>query len=602
MDFLLADPPKLHVAAQRCFDFDVQQRDQDQGKRQCRSFQNPESFIVHKVWSFAWHLLSLAMNFLLLIVGLSPAWARGSRVVETPLGRVLGRDYGEFLAFKGIPYAERPKRFAAPQSKQPWSPSILNGSAFRSSCIHGFSHHDEDPLESYDESEDCLFANVWIPKTIFKQPLPVLVFIHGGGFARNSGSDPNFWGDRAVTNPDAPAVLVTFNYRLGIFGFFSSEEGVANVGFRDQQLLLRWVQENIRAFGGDPQKVLLMGQSAGAMSVMCHLAAPGSAGLFQSAMANSPVGLYYRHRQENAKFVNLVARALLCRGNTTACLRQRPAKALRDVDVIPEYLRHFTAPCPECANVLAWLPIIDSETLPMNPLVAIERGVHNKVPTILSTVTNETLAFVPTLLMKMANNPLSYQEILALLFEDRARQVREHYDKSPDTQQMPWGERAGVATTDALMTCYARYAARALSHFAPVFLSLFMVQPHSSQMHLNKICIEGPPKGAACHASDISYQIPTSSRMTLRSHVGYANEMEKNFSVRYSESIIRFAEGQRTSTAFTPYNASDLTTTWKLESVGTMESYHGDHCDFLEAIGYTDVWKSQKSGTEAIVL
>ncbi|CAK9118105.1 unnamed protein product [Durusdinium trenchii] len=531
--------------------------------------------------------MSAMIPWLLLVGLLCPTLARE---VQTPLGKVLGRDYGDFLAFKGIPYAEQPGRFEAPRAKLPWT-GTLNGTAFRSSCIHGFSHHDEDPSESYEESENCLFANVWVPKA-FQEPLPVVVFIHGGGFLRNSGSDPNFWGDRFVTNPSNPAILVTFNYRLGVFGFFSWNGTVANVGFRDQQLLLKWVHQNIEAFGGNPQKVLLMGQSAGAMSVMCHLAAPGSAGLFQSAMANSPVGLYYRNREENTKFVQLVAEAMLCTGNITSCLQDRPAKALRDVDVVPEYLRHFTAPCPECANVLAWLPIIDSETLPMNPLVAIERGLHNRVPTIISTVTNETLAFVPTLLMRMGNNRLSYEKVLAVLFDDRALKIQDHYARSPDTSRMSWAERAGVVTTDALMTCYARYAAQALSLFGQAYLSTFMVQPHSSQMHKDKICIQGPPDGATCHASDIAYQIPASKRMSLRTQVGYVNDKELNFSTLYAASIIDFASGR---SLFVPYNSSGVSTYWNLEGSGRIQYYHYDHCNFWEEIGYTDVWKSHKS-------
>ena len=190
----------------------------------------------------------LRFNVMWLLLLICPALALDSLEVETPLGKVLGKDYGGFLAFKGVPYSEPPQRFEAPHAKLPWT-GTWNGTKFGNSCIHGFSHHDPDPLESYVESEDCLYANVWVPKGKELQPLPVVVFIHGGGFVRNSGATPNFWGDAFVTNEEAPAILVTFNYRLGIFGFFSWNGTAANVGFQDQQLLLRWVQQNIRAFG-----------------------------------------------------------------------------------------------------------------------------------------------------------------------------------------------------------------------------------------------------------------------------------------------------------------------------------------------------------------
>ena len=507
--------------------------------------------------------------------------------METPLGKVLGKDYGNFQAFKGVPYSEKPRRFEAPEAKLPWT-GTWNGAKFGNSCIHGFSHHDEDPLESFVESEDCLFANVWVPKIEQSKLLPVVVFIHGGGFVRNSGATPNFWGDAFVTDSEAPAILVTFNYRLGIFGFFSWNGTTTNVGFQDQQLLLRWVQQNIKAFGGNPNKVLLMGQSAGAMSILCHVAAPGSAGLFHSAMSNSPVGLYYRNRAENDEFVRSVAHALLCTGNVTSCLQNRPAKALRDVDVVPEYLKHFTT-CPECANALAWLPIIDPETLPLNPLVAIERNVHNKVPTIISAVTNETLAFVPTLLFEAGNNRLAYDEVLRVFFDDRAKLVQDHYTNN----SLSWAERLGVATTDALMTCYGRYVARALARSGPSYLSTFMVQPHSSQMQHNKICVQGPPAGASCHAADISYQIPVSQRMASRTHLYYANEKESTLAASYARSIINFANGQ--SLPFVPYSqADDLSTSWNLDGPGKLQHYHHFDCDFWEGIGYADVWKSLK--------
>merc|ERR1719221_300344 len=131
-----------------------------------------------------------------------------------------------------------------------------------------------------------------------------MVFVHGGGFMLRSGSYPAYWGDGVVADRDGLAVLlVTFNYRLAIFGFFSSDDAGANFGFQDQQLLLRWVQQNIAAFGGDPSRVTLFGESAGAMSVVCHLASPGSQGLFHRAIVHSSIGLHYRTPAENAPFV-----------------------------------------------------------------------------------------------------------------------------------------------------------------------------------------------------------------------------------------------------------------------------------------------------------
>lgn len=521
--------------------------------------------------------------------------ASGFQEVRTPLGVVRGKNYGQFLAFKGIPYAEKPLRFASPAPKLPWN-GTFDGTHFGDACVSSGSHQDKDPLESYRESEDCLVANIWVPKGALNHSLPVVVWIHGGGFMMRTANYAGYWGDGFASNPGPSAILVTFNYRLGIFGFYSSEDTGANAGFQDQQMLLRWVQENIKSLGGDPRRVTLSGQSAGAMSVVCHLAAPGSQGLFHRAIANSPVGLYYRSPAENAPFVLTVAKVVGCSHATdlTECMRSRSWELLKLADIAPEYLFNLQNSCPECDNWLPWMPVVDGKTLPMSPVDAIRRGVHNKVPTIVSTTRNETLAFVPTALMKIADNPVAYEEAMSILFKDRAAQIKSHYRASPDTARMRRGaDLVGVITTDAMMTCYSRYMVRLLSQHARAYLSTFMIAPHSSEMHLNNVCVRGPPDGATCHASDVAYMLPSSARMAERTKITYASQAEERLAQEYTAALIGFASGQ--DGPFEAYSsATDMSTSWHVAGPNMTAGYHQSHCDFLESLGFKEnPWGSE---------
>lgn len=417
-----------------------------------------------------------------------------------------------------------------------------------------------------------------------------------------TGNFPGYWGDGFVTTAEAPpAILVTFNYRLGIFGFYSSEDVGTNFGFQDQQLLLKWVQENIGAFGGDPSRVTLSGQSAGAMSVICHLASPGSRELFHQAVSTSPVGLHYRSPKENAPFVRTVAEAVGCdrATNLTRCMRSRSAIELKLADIVPEYIFHLMNPCYECDNILAWLPVVDGKILPMSPVEAFRLGLHNKVPTLISTVRNETLAFVPTLLRTVANNSLGYRLTMKVLFRDRALAVERHYAVSSDTAQIQDRSLlAGWASTDALMTCYSRYLVKVLSQYAPTFLSTFMLAPHSSEMHVDQICVLGPPDGATCHAGDIAYFLPASARMTRRTGVGYKNKQEAQFAQMYTAALIDFVYGKRTD--YLDYaNSSDVGVSWDVGGLGRTVEYHKAHCDFLESIGFVDAPWGASPGNDA---
>ena len=199
-------------------------------------------------------------------------------VAETAYGPVRGTDDGRVMCWKGVRYAAPPLgelRFRAPQPPQPWT-EPADATRFGKTCP-------QPPVPNFPMNlgagpdEDCLRLNIWAPSGT--QPgdgKPVMVWLHGGAYVLGSGSQPYYNGQRLAADGDV--IVVTCNYRLGVFGFLDlSEVGFdANVGLRDVLAALRWVQSNIAAFGGDPQRVTVFGESAGAGLVTTLLAVPAA--------------------------------------------------------------------------------------------------------------------------------------------------------------------------------------------------------------------------------------------------------------------------------------------------------------------------------------
>eukprot|EP00946_MAST-07B_sp_MAST-7B-sp1_P004630 g4630.t1 len=332
--------------------------------------------------------------------------------VDVPgLGRATGIDAGDFYAFLDIPFGLSTAgnfRWRPPRPAGSWANGSLDATAYRDGCAGANMGGDPVGPDSQSYSEDCLNLRIWTPPE--RDPdslLPVAVWLHGGGFMFGTTGDPMYDG-RAYAR-DHDTVLVSMNYRLGALGFLATPNSggdpihdlSGNYGLLDQQLGLQWVQQHITAFGGDPNRVLLFGQSAGAMSIVCHLASPASRGLFHAAEIRSPVGLHYQDTAEAKAHARTLATSLGCLPvgeGIVPCLRGKTSDEIISKQLVPEYLRHLTDP-GHGINWLEWVPTIDGKLLPEEPHdIIVNNGSWNRVPLVIGSMRNETNAWLPPML------------------------------------------------------------------------------------------------------------------------------------------------------------------------------------------------------------
>jgi len=281
------------------------------------------------------------------MLGIPPVlWGASAPRVKTDAGVLEGKQVGSVHAFLGIPYA------APPVGDLRWKPpvpltkggGVRKATEFGAHCMQGKVFGDMN-FRDAGGSEDCLTLNVWVPAKASAKKLPVMVWIYGGGFVAGTTSEARQDGTRLTQQG---VIVVSMNYRLGIFGFFvhpelakeSAHEAAGNYGLLDQVAALHWVHDNIAAFGGDPGNVTIFGESAGSFSVSAQMASPLAKGLFQKAIGESggaffSGGLPFEPRSaREEKDAKLVRSKLGV--STLAELRALPAQKLLDAFSPPQ--------------------------------------------------------------------------------------------------------------------------------------------------------------------------------------------------------------------------------------------------------------------------
>jgi len=284
-----------------------------------------------------------------------------TEIIETKSGRIHGYCENGLEIFKGVPYAEPPVedlRLRPPVAREPWN-DVLNAIQYGPCSFQGYSQLEEWFGKLQPESEDCLNLNIWTPATDNKKR-PVMFWIHGGAFVIGGGIDPMYDGS-SLAKKDV--VVVTINYRLGILGYLHIPGETVNVGQFDQILALKWVQDNIELFGGDPDNVTIFGESAGGYAVVALSAMPAAKSLFRRVIAQSAP---FINPEANGKVTKGIMRQLRLKKDDIEGLRK-----LTPEKIIEAQNKYFEK---NPTDILALRPIIDGDTIPIHPLKAFQNG------------------------------------------------------------------------------------------------------------------------------------------------------------------------------------------------------------------------------------
>jgi len=486
-------------------------------------------------------------------------------VIELDNGAVVGSTAGNYAIFKGVPYAKPPigeLRWRPPVELDPWPEAIqakkypsaawqlgVDTKLFIAEIINqsGFSTVKRNLFKALfsrfgqsSESEDCLYLNIRTPSEKKQTGLPVMIWIHGGDHQDGSGNGFPYETDVFC---DEGAILVTINYRLGVMGFLchpelsleSSDGTSGNYGMLDQIAALKWVQENIAAFGGDPEQVTIFGESAGGESVAHLLTSPFAEGLFQRAIIQSAANsgqmihqtLAVLHHDSGERIGQKLADDLVPGSNQIQALRKLPASEIMD-QVRGE--KKFA--------LRSFFPVIDGVLLPMSPFQAFREGKEHDVPLLVGSNSDEASLFwphMPSPLIEYREREPSVDQMKELIefeFQEDASLINDVYEEIMECDPVAQQELLGDSLFGAPAFYYASLHSR---KNASTFLYHFNQVPPSSKQ-----------TAGAYHAAEIGYVFDIKSPVFPKSRSG------KQLAAIMSQTWAQFAKSGNPNKATLP--------------------------------------------------
>jgi para-nitrobenzyl esterase len=433
-------------------------------------------------------------------------------IVKTEGGYVSGINENGLRVYLGIPYAAPPTgdlRWKPPEAAKPWE-GIWKADRFGPSCPQAVAPDFGSEWMPGNMSEDCLNLNVWTPAVDSKEKLPVMVFIYGGAFVRGSSSLPLYNGTALAKKG---VVVVTFNYRVGVLGFMahpelskeSPQNASGNYALLDQEAALRWVQNNIAAFGGDPARVTIFGESAGGASIIAQLAIPQSKGLYSQAIVESggiwkrgPMIPGYNTKSEAEEYGQKFAESLGYSGpDAIQQMRNRSAFDLANATpgIWDSTFWGF--------HNIGFKPTIDGWLIKEAPEETFMQGCQNPVPLIIGTNADEG-----TLLAANTNMTVpQYKQFIRDSFGEKAPQILAKYPAYTKKEVQHQMERIA---TDIDFASAAKFVAGSMANLN-----------QSTYLYKFTYVLPGQPNGAY-HTSELYFVFrpsywnadPTSSKVS----------------------------------------------------------------------------------------
>ncbi|XP_046360493.2 crystal protein-like [Haliotis rufescens] len=516
-------------------------------------------------------------------------------VVDTKFGKLEGVETSTNYAYYGVPYAQPPVgalRWTPPRDPAQWS-SVYSATNIKPGCPQYKCENFNPPLVCPTHvSEDCLYLNIWAPLgTNITSSLAVMVYIHGGNFVHMSGGGLLY--DGSVLSQKGNVIVVNVDYRLGALGFLvtGTEDGdaVGNYGILDQRLALKWVSENIKAFGGDSSRVTLFGQSAGAQSAVIHLASEESSALFRNAIIeSSPFSIPYKTHAEALILGAHLASPLNCTARDINCLRQKNSVDIAQAQFISRsklsslrYLEEFEP----------WGPWVDGVTVKAEPVTAMDKGLFQKKPVMIGTTSEETRLYIYSAWDKPIDTVIYTAAILAT---HPNHGVDIMYEYPPDEPQDQRNNLAVVAT-DFIFGCASRHVTRKMLEYGVRDVWLYVYDHAFSFPGWGNMTF---CQGHVCHGSEVPFVFQSAGRGGFK----YTpDELAlSDLVISYWSNFAKTGDPQglpgsrdkvKAVPAWPRYDAEIQQLHWPYQHFQTPKSfvdpnYNGPYCDFWDEVGY----------------